>query len=115
MGARDRIAKALLGAAKPEAPRPQYLRIGDWHPSETSRNYSAGKIEPGVSVYDLHPQTGRPVVPPEGEWAADDLASRLAGSEPKYLVEGQHVGIGHDGEPLLKQLQIIRDWTPDGR
>jgi len=104
MGVRDTLAKALLNAE-----RAKYLRIGEWHPSETSRNYSAGKIEPGVSVYGLD-AAGRPVVPLQGEWAAEDLSSRMAGKEPKYLVEGDHVGIGHDGEPLLKNLKIIGDY-----
>ncbi|MCS4088618.1 hypothetical protein [Rhizobium sp. BK176] len=46
--------------------RPVYLRIGDWHPSEVSRNYATGDTEAGVSVYDLAPD-GSIVVPSEGE------------------------------------------------
>ena len=106
---RDTIAKTIMATTKPK----QYLRIGEWHPSETSRNYSLGQTEPGVSVYDLHPQTGKPVVPPEGEWAADDLRDRMRGNEPKYIVEGEHVGVGNDGEPLLKKLKIIGNWGGD--
>lgn len=88
-----------------------YLRIGDWHPSETSRNYALGKTEKGVSVYELDP-TGQPLAPPKGEWADTDLRQRITGKEPKYLVQGTHVGVGHDGEPLLKNIKIVGEWKP---
>lgn len=87
----------------------RYLRIGAWHPSEQSRNYATGDIEAGVSVYDLDGQ-GRPIAP-DGEWAEDDLRDRLASDEPKWLVEGDLVGEGHDGEPLLQNIRIVSDFA----
>jgi len=108
MSARDKIAKTLMGAVAP--PPKQYLRIGDWHPSEMSRNYSKGDIEAGVSVYDMHPTTGRPIAPPEGEWAETDMLDRLRSAAPKYIVEGEQVGTGHEGEALLQKLRIIKNW-----
>ncbi|MDW9481848.1 hypothetical protein GOB57_24680 [Sinorhizobium meliloti] len=67
--------------------RPVYLRIGDWHPSKVSRNYSTGETEAGVSVYELAPD-GSIVVPPEGEWSEEDLLGRLRLDLPRYVVQG---------------------------
>ncbi len=92
--------------------RPVYLRIGDWHASERSRNYSIGDTEAGVSVYDLAPD-GSIVVPSEGEWSAQDLADRLQLDQPRHLVQGDWVGCGGEGEPLLQNLVRIGVWPRD--
>lgn len=92
--------------------RPVYLRIGDWHPSETSRNYSIGGTEAGVSVYDLAPD-GSIVVPSEGEWSALDLSERLKLDVPRHLVQGDWVGCGGEGEPVLQNLVQIGQWPND--
>src|SRR6185437_1286654 len=42
-----------------------YLRFGDWHPGERSRNYVTGHPEDGVSVYDLD-HHGNPIDPDAG-------------------------------------------------
>ncbi len=92
--------------------KPVYLRIGDWNPaSPRSRNYALGEIEAGLSVYDLD-FCGEPIVPPESEWAEVDMRDRLASDEPKYLVQGMLVGVGHDGEPLLGEPVVIGEWKP---
>lgn len=87
----------------------RYLRVGAWRDSEQSWNFATGGFEQGVSVYALDPE-GMPVVPPDGEWAESDLHDRLASDEPKYLVTGNVVGCGGDGEPLLRNLRIIGTW-----
>jgi hypothetical protein len=89
--------------------RELFLRVGDWHESETSRNYASGGTEAGVSAYRLH--EGCPVVPPEDEEAADTYA-RLRSTDPKHLVTGRVVGTGASGEPLLRdvwRMGIYRD------
>jgi N12 class adenine-specific DNA methylase len=87
---------------------PVYLRIGKWDPKkEASRNYAAGTIESGLSVYDLD-DNGKPIAP-DGEWAETDLRDRLKSGERQYKVQGQLVGEGHDGEPLLRNVYIVRD------
>lgn len=100
-----------LSEDKYDPTRPVYLRIGDWHSSETSRNYATGDIEAGVSVYDLLPDGS--IVIPEGEWSAHDLASRLASGEPRYLVQGDWISCGHEEEPLLRTITKIGSWPDD--
>jgi hypothetical protein len=80
-----------------------YLRVGEW--GKVSINHAEGRAEAGVSVYDL--VEGRPVVSQvatDTAFAELDLAERMASSEPKYLVRGDLMGVGHDGEPLLANL-----------
>jgi hypothetical protein len=90
-----------------DASQPLYLRIGDWDPkSPNSRNYALGTIEAGLSVYELD-ENSKPVVPPTGAWAAEDLADRLSGDLPKYLVQGDLRGVGGDGEPLLSNPKVV--------
>ena len=91
--------------------RPIYLRIGDWHSSETSKNYSSGDTEAGVSVYDLAPDGS--IVVPEGEWSIKDLKLRLRSGAPRHLVQGSWVGAGGEGEPLLQGLTTIGLWPED--
>jgi 8-oxo-dGTP pyrophosphatase MutT (NUDIX family) len=123
-----------------------YLRFGDWHHSETSRNYVTGHPEYGVSVYDLdhrgHPEDpdanlGREHRHDEhcepdcdldqwdeeyGNDTGDEMRRRVEGAERAryrgederaeagHLVRGDMVGIGHDGEPLLKRVRRVGDW-----
>lgn len=91
--------------------RPVYLRIGDWHPSEVSRNYSTGDTEAGVSVYELARDGS--IVVPEGEWSAVDLSERLKLDLPRHLVQGEWVGCGGEGEPLLQRLVQVGHWPHD--
>ena len=92
--------------------KPVYLRIGDWHPSERSRNYGEGSTEAGVSVYDLATERSI-VVPADGEWASADLAHRLKLGLPRHLVQGDWIGCGGDGEPLLQKIVRVGLWPDD--
>lgn len=84
-----------------------YLRIGNWDPKNPlSKNYAMGKIEAGLSVYELDAK-GNPIVPSDGEWAAEDLADRMRGTSQKFLVQGDRVGVGHDGEILLSDPKVV--------
>lgn len=99
-----------------------YLRFGDWPKDERSLNHAEGYREEGVSVYDMH--RGHPVVPGDeigyGEFGNDtheELQGRIdnwrRGRQPAHIVKGDVVGIGHDGEPLLRNLQHVRTLDPD--
>ena len=85
-----------------------YLRIGEWR--EVSSNFASGTSEVGISVYDL--VEGKPTISEDAtdsDFAAMDLAERTASDAPKYLVKGDYVGVGHDGEPLLRNLVKVAE------
>lgn len=95
-----------------------FLRFGTWHPSERSRNYARGGTEDGVSVYDVvwRAKEGRWDVrmPPESDnpWGPEDTFWTLikkaeAGEDPIYVVRGDVVGVGHDGEPLIRHIGVV--------
>jgi GNAT superfamily N-acetyltransferase len=99
-----------------------YLRFGDWPKDERSRNHAEGWHEEGVSTYDLH--HGRPVVPGDeigygehGNDTHDELQGRIRGfrrgGHPAYVIKGEMVGVGHDGEPLLRGIHSVRPWEPE--
>jgi hypothetical protein len=87
----------------------RYLRFGPIPKNERSHNHAMGTIEKGVSVYELD-ENDNPIVPTKGEWAADDLAFRQRRETgTRYIVQGDRVGTGHDGEPLLRNVRIVKD------
>lgn len=105
-----RGAHGKLPRGEHDKSQPVYLRIGDWDPKrERSQNYARGMWEPGLSVYHLD-EKHEPIAPSESEWAEQDLNDRLRSEEPKHLVQGQHVGVGHDGEPLLQNVRVVGKW-----
>lgn len=98
-----------MPTAKLDPSRPVYLRIGTWNPkSPNSYNYAMGDRESGLSAYDL--KDNQPVVPEESEWAETDMRERLSSTDPKFLVQGDYVGEGHDGEPLLGNPVVVGLW-----
>lgn len=87
-----------------------YLRIGDWDRERPwSYNHAMGEREAGLSAYDLGPGL-EPVVPEEAEWAEADMRDRLRSDLPRHLVTGRLIGEGHDGEPLLDDVEIVGCW-----
>lgn len=94
-----------------------YIRFGEIPQNETSSIYLGGqKIgeELGVSVYDAVEMTNGwhvimplPISPKQG-------TTYLCLSKQHrnvYLVIGDEVGYGADGEPVLKNVKIIEDIT----
>jgi len=99
-----------------------YIRFGNWPTDERSRVgerirlfggglYQGGDYEAGVSVYsafwDAHKQ--RWSIPTLGiNTYLPTLDELFHGSSPVFLVTGDEIGIGTDGEPLLINLQLIQ-------
>ena len=88
-----------------------YIRYGDIPPDEKSKihnicdNSVVGE-EVGVSVFEYI--EGRGIVIPDTEKARDDffmLSKKFWINH--YLVTGDEVGIGRDGEPLINNIYII--------
>lgn len=88
-----------------------YFRYGELPPTGKSRIYNrVGEIigeEKGISVFEYI--EGRGIVVPDNQNAQDDFFM-LSKSywKPAYLVIGDEVGIGRDGEPLLKHVKIVK-------
>lgn len=100
--------------------RTSYIRFGEIPENEQSTVYFHGeesKKENGVSVYDytIIDQKYHIVVPnPVKENTLDTIKNLLIYDKRKvYLVYGYCIGIGNDGEPLLKNIEIVRDITSD--
>lgn len=86
-------------------PEPRYVRFGPPPRTGRSRNHQTWKGEAGVSAY-----RGR-MVSPEC-FRIDDsillhegfgnLIAFAASDKPAYFIKGEEVGVGSDGEPLLR-------------
>ena len=89
-----------------------YIRYGDIPPDEKSKihnrcdNSVVGE-EVGVSVFEYI--EGRGSVIPNNEKAMDDffMLSKMYWIN-HYLVSGDEVGVGSDGEPLINNVKIIK-------
>jgi len=98
------------------AERDTYIRFGDLPENERSTDHSSGRKESGVSVYAAESDT-----PDDSAETDADEAHYLAGTElqtvfylldrPVYLVSGERVGTGADGEPLIRDCEIEAELT----
>ena len=78
-----------------------YLRIGIVPNGEASFNYLTEQNESGVSVFELI--DGKPVL--SNLQLVDSYAGRS--DSQAFIVTGEEIGIGNDGEPLLKNVKYI--------
>ena len=85
-----------------------YIRFGMPPENGFSTNHLTHELEKGVSVYEAVERDGvlLPIFPSLKRSAAVSLAWVL--DRPCYLVAGEIVGFGSDGEPLMK----IQNLTP---
>ena len=102
-----------------------YIRFGEIPKTEKSKVYRNGDNaigeEPGVSVYDAVFYDGewKIIYPnPSTEHTAQDIndfvldiARNNSFKRQAYLVSGDKVGIGQDGEPLIVNVKIIKNIT----
>lgn len=88
-----------------------FIRFGDIPDNEMSKNFLTNENELGVSVYDcvIHNDKIGLVFPNLTYSSCVTLSGVL--DRPCYLVEGDKIGIGSDGEPLIKNIKIIKDIT----
>ena len=96
-----------------------YLRFGDIPTSGLSNIWLRDEIigqELGVSVYDavLMIDGWHVVLPkPMTHKVINTLYILVAEKRPVYILSGEEIGIGVDGEPLLKDPQILSEITED--
>lgn len=98
---------------------PCFIRYGRWRDEERSQNFLASKEEGqevwenGVSVYNATLDVEH------GHWEIDldvnentingTLSSLFYGTKKIYLVTGKQIGEGSDGEPLLKNVKLLKE------
>jgi len=94
--------------------RPLYIRWGRTPKSGRSKNHATGAEECGVSVYgaDYDPMTGKIIY--------DAFAGGLSGAgliylcegRPAYLITGDRVATGADGEPVITNIVVLAKLIP---
>lgn len=89
-----------------------YVRFGDIPEGERSYNHTDECHEDGVSVYDAEIES----VPQESDAAGmfvpvgtKTLQIIMLAQRDTYLVTGEEVGTGVDGEPLLRDVDIVAE------
>lgn len=101
-----------------------YIRFGEIPKTEKSKVYKGDRVigeELGVSVYDAVFYDGewKIIYPnPSTEHTAQDIndfvldiAKNNSFKRQAYLVSGDKVGVGQDGEPLIVNVKIIHNIT----
>jgi hypothetical protein len=83
----------------------RYIRFGDIPKSGYSVNYATNTPENGISVYkQIRDLT-------TGKWTmtTGDLGTFIYGLDrPVFIVDGDEIGVGSDGESLLGNVRVIR-------
>lgn len=96
-----------------------YIRIGEFPPTGKSRIHCGDELlgeETGVSVWEAVELDGkyRILIPNPcnanamGDLESDFLRSHYYISRPVFEVEGDVIGTGSDGEPLLANIRNIK-------
>jgi len=92
-----------------------FVRFGKWPENERSRNWlvrGEEVYEKGVSAYNaiFSPHTGRWMLETVDHAAtAGTMQELLYGDRPIYLVQGDIVGEGTDGEPVLRNVRLVKE------
>jgi|CXWL01.1.fsa_nt_gi hypothetical protein len=89
-----------------------YIRYGDLPKAGHSTDYSTGKKEKGISVYEAELDPATDHIAFKGDALPAAIIQKTATGVPSYLVTGKRVGTGADGEPVLKNVQIVKRLTP---
>lgn len=86
-----------------------YVRFGDIPENERSKNCLTGGYEDGVSVYEAIERDDdiSIILPNLSVSTCGSLSGVL--DRPMYIVEGDVVGTGNDGEPLLRNCRVIKE------
>ncbi len=92
-----------------DLPNNIYFRFGNVPKGGTSKDYSSGKTEKGLSVYNAKKDLLTDTVWPDLNDGALPAAAIMRGAEnaPVYLVTGRKVSIGTDGEPVIRNVSVI--------
>ncbi len=90
-----------------------FVRYGPIPESGKSTNRLTEEQEGGVSVYEAIERDGRvQIIVPSMTYGVHVTLSGFVG-QPAYIVEGEVVGYGSDGEPLLANCRIVGGVRPE--
>ncbi len=82
-----------------------FIRFGDLPAGARSRNDDTGELEAGVSVYRAAwDSPDHDILSVELCSWGDVMQLHALQERPPYLVEGDEVGVGSDGEPVLANV-----------
>lgn len=90
-----------------------YIRIGEPPITGKSRKLSGG-YEEGISVYDAVRMTdGWHIIMPLPSTKGQGMTYEylIQSNRKIYLVVGDEIGVGSDGEPIIKNMKKIKDVT----
>lgn len=112
---KDQFKCAIAWLEKQGRQKPLYIRFGDVPSNETSKIYR-GEVEigdeNGVSVYPAFEVNGNIVLGLTLPITKTTLYTQQHlleyDNRPCYLVSGDYVGKGTDGEPLIRNITIIK-------
>lgn len=113
----DRAAKEAVGRLAESGLRvglPLYIRFGRLPKGGKSKNHATGEREKGTSAYrgeyDLN--TGLIRFSSENGLSGAALSYLIEGRQA-YLVMGEEISTGSDGEPLLQDISVIGRLKPE--
>lgn len=94
---------------------PLYVRFGQPPKSGRSKNYVTGRYEAGVSAYRAEIDRADAVIRFAPDAVLPGTLIGYAGRKPAYLLIGEEVGRGSDGEPLLRRVRVVASlkYRPD--
>lgn len=98
--------------AKVDLSRPLYIRWGALPKGGKSRNHATGQLERGVSVYAARYNPLLDVYEYADTALVGAAITYLIAGVKAYLVTGKEIGTGSDGEPLLREVEILAELQP---
>ena len=82
-----------------------YIRFGEIPNNKKSINYFSNELEKGISVFEIDNNKN---ILLSNLRLISSLVNRL--DTKAYIVTGDAIGIGNDGEPLLNDVKIIEEY-----
>ncbi|GCF11986.1 hypothetical protein [Dictyobacter arantiisoli] len=90
-----------------------YIRYGNVPKGGRSTNYATGRKEQGVSVYAATYDLNTGAIVFDGRLSGAGTLAFVSSDRTPHLVTGHYVGDGSDGEPLLRQVQVVAELSYD--
>lgn len=88
-----------------------YIRFNDLPHSGYSTNYATRKKESGISCYEARWDLVSGAYKRNGDGLDGAAIYYIMSESPVYLVTGEEIGKGSDGEPLLKNVKMLAKLT----